>query len=142
MSNRYMSAARGPQYGSGAGSDPMETGFRRRPARSPSPERGFQPGGPIMRGEWSDQIHGLQQQITALNSTVADHAHAIGKMRSELENTIPTIIQRIGVLETSVNQRYSLVYPVIPSLALIACILIYASPSALSSSTLYSPDKL
>ena len=74
-------AARGPQYGSGAGSVPMDTGYRRRQPRSPSPERDeLRPGGPIMRGEWSDQIEWLRRQITTLNSTVADHAHAIAKL--------------------------------------------------------------
>ena len=85
----------------------METGFRRRKPRSPSPGRGdFQPGGPLTRGEWSDQIEWLQRQITVLNKTVTDHAHVIGKLKTELEHTVPAVVQRIDALETSVNERF------------------------------------
>ena len=87
----------------------METGFRRRRPRSPSPGRGdFQPGGPLMRGEWADQIEWLQRQITVLNKTVADHAHVIGQLKTELtQSTVPTIVQRISTLETNVEQRFT-----------------------------------
>ena len=98
------------RHGSGAGTDPMDTGFRRRKPRSPSPDRGrtnFQPGGPITAGEWTDQIDGLQQQIQSLNKIVSDHACVIGKLKSELEqSTVPAIVQRIEALERSVNQRF------------------------------------
>ena len=79
--------ARAFRHGSGAGTDPMDTGFRRRKPRSPSPDRGrtnFQPGGPLTAGEWTDQIDGLQQQIQSLNKIVSDHACVIGKLKSEL----------------------------------------------------------
>ena len=95
------------RHGSGAGSDPMDTGFQRRRARTPSPgRRDHQPGGPVTASEWSDQIEWLQRQLTVLNRTVNDHAHLIGKMKTELETTIPAIIQRVSNLETSVNKRF------------------------------------
>ena len=98
------------RHGSGAGSDPMDTGFRRRRPRSPSPDRGrggLQPAGPITANEWTDAVETLQAQIAALNRTVADHATFIGKMRTELDqSTIPQIVQRIGGLEESVTQRF------------------------------------
>ena len=88
----------------------MDTGFRRRRPRSPSPDRGrggLQPAGPITANEWTDAVETLQAQIAALNRTVADHATFIGKMRTELDqSTIPQIVQRIGGLEESVNQRF------------------------------------
>ena len=88
----------------------MDTGFRRRRPRSPSPDRGrggLQPAGPITANEWTDAVETLQAQIAALNRTVADHATFIGKMRTELDqSTIPQIVQRIGGLEESVTQRF------------------------------------
>ena len=85
----------------------MDTGFQRRRARTPSPgRRDHQPGGPVTASEWSDQIEWLQRQLTGLNRTVNDHAHLIGKMKTELETTIPAIVQRISNLETSVNKRF------------------------------------
>ena len=66
------------------------------------------PGGPVAATEWDDVVQSLQAQIYKMNPTLNGHAHAIGQLKSEIENgTIPTIVQRIQSLETSVDKRFA-----------------------------------
>ena len=99
----------GIRHGSGAaGTQDPNLRAPRRGRRTPSPSRrSFMPGGPITATEWDDQVQQLQGQIYTLNKTLNDHAHAIGQLKSELgSTTIPTIIQRIQLIETSVDSRF------------------------------------
>ena len=58
--------------------------------------------------EWDDMVQNLQRQIYQMGKTLADHAHTIGTLKQELQqSTVPTIVQRIHDLETSVNDRFA-----------------------------------
>ena len=98
----------GVRHGSGAtGNHSDPRGPPRRGRRTPSPtRRSFKPGGPVTATEWDDVVQSLQSQIYKMNQTLNGHAHAIGQLKSEMESgTIPTIVQRIQSIETSVDAR-------------------------------------
>ena len=64
------------------------------------------PGGPVTATEWV--VQSLQSQINKMNQTLNGHAHAIGQLKSEMESgTIPTIVQRIQSIQTSVDARFA-----------------------------------
>ena len=109
MRGTFMSG--GVRHGSGASASRTgpSSARRGRGQRTPSPaRRSFMPGGPVTASEWDDVVQHLQGQIYKLNKSLADHAHAIGVLKSELENgSIPTIVQRIQTLENSVDSRFA-----------------------------------
>lgn len=100
----------GVRHGSGAPASRSDRSQQRRGRqRTPSPSRrAFMPGGPITATEWDDMVQNLQRQIYQMGKTLADHAHTIGLLKAELQqSTVPTIVQRIHDLETSVTERFA-----------------------------------